>query len=73
MAAWRKQLHDISASLEQDVDELSNEETSIDNSISLAGYAGHSDQKASEDEWEISRKSSAGNGKARKKAGRKSS
>ena len=72
MAAWRKQLQDISAALEQDDDELSNEEMSIDNSIPLAGYADHSDQEASEDEWEISRKSSTGNG-ARKKAGRKSS
>ena len=43
-------------------------------SIPLAGYADHSDQEASEDESEISRKSSAGNSsKARKKAGRKSS
>ena len=55
-------------------DELSNEETLIDNSIPLAGYADHSDQEASEDESEISRKSSAGNSRrARKKAGRKSS
>ena len=74
MAAWRKQLKDISAALEQDDDELSNEETLIDNSILLAGYADHSDQEASEDESEISRKSSAGNSsRARKKAGRKSS
>ena len=41
--------------------------------IPLAGYADHNDQEASEDEWEISRKSSAGNGRARNKAGRKSS
>ena len=49
MAAWRKQLQDISAALERNDDELSNKKTSIDNSIPLAGYADHSDQETSGD------------------------
>ena len=74
MAAWRSHLNTISTASELDEKISSNEETSADNGIPLAGYADKSDQEeASGDESEISKKSSAGNCNSRKKAGRRSS
>ena len=49
MAAWRQHLKTISAALEQDDDESSNEERLIDDNIPLASYVGQSEQEASED------------------------
>ena len=68
MAAWRSHLNTISNASELDEEISSDEETSADNGIPLAGYAEKSDQEeASGDVSEISRKSSAGNCNSRKK------
>ena len=68
MAAWRSHLNNISTASELDEEISSNQETSADNGIPLAGYADKSErEEASGDESEISRKSSAGNCNSGKK------
>ena len=74
MAAWRSHLISTSTASELDDEVSSNEDTSADDSIPLAGYEDQSDhEEAGRDESGISRKSSAENCIARKIAGRRSS
>ena len=74
MAAWRRQLKEISSAEEQAGDVSSNEEEPFDENIPLAGYGCHreqDDEEASDAESEISKSSETSRAK-KKKAGRKS-